>query len=156
MICPVTFSDNGNIVQDKTAIRVLEQSAVLLILWFLISAVFLWTLLLLPTLLPPFLFSLILLPQGSCVLFFGYCSVCYFIFKLFSVQLELDVTGNGEGKRYHSSPCSEEVVSGEGWWGTKGFAWMETVTAFLTYTFGSLCNAVSMGMPLLTCLGKWQ
>lgn len=129
-------SDNGDVVQDKTAALVSEQSDMLWIPFFLISAVFLWTLLLLPA--PtPFFFSLFCCLRASvCSLSFGYCSACYFIFKLFSGTftfrswLELDLTGNGGRKRNHSSSFFRVGCAKGRLMRDQGFAWMETVQCF--------------------------
>lgn len=95
---------NGNIVQNKAATLLSEQSAMLMIQFFVISAVFLW---LCFSCQPP-LFSFFLmccyLRASVCSLFYGYCSICCFIFKLFSNTLtcrswlELYLTGNEEGR----------------------------------------------------------
>lgn len=60
---------NGNIVQNKAATLLSEQSAMLMIQFFVISAVFLW---LCFSCQPPLFsfFSHVLLPQGFCVFSF--------------------------------------------------------------------------------------
>lgn len=152
MICPITFSDNGNIVQDKTAIRVLEKSAVLLILCFLISAVFLWTLLLLPAPHPAFLFSLILLPQGSCVLFFW-----VLLSLLFHIQAIFHSTRIGCNWKWRRGEVSFFLFRGGSEWGRlmrdQGFRLDGDCNCFSDMHLDPFAT-LSMGMPLLTCLGK--
>lgn len=92
-------------------------------------------------------------------LFPGSGSVCYFIFKLFSNTLtfrgclELDLAGNGGGKRHHSSSCFRVDPERGRLMREQGFPLDADCNGFSNIRDWT-SSSLSMVMPLLMCLER--